>query len=315
MAKFQELNPKEAREFLLKGKPGAIRVDGLVDLRSAKITTIKATLQCHDLDASGSQLTTLPDDIRVSSRLILDDCEKLESLPAKLTCGSLSLQNCGYLNALPEKLSTWFLDMTNCQRFSKWPKRATIQRGSLILRNCIELQSLPPWLELLSQLDVSGCIQLNELPEGLRISSWLDLGGANLAALPKSLQDVALRWRSVPIDARIAFEPESLRAKEILKETNTETRRVMIERMGYLKFAEEAGAKVLDKDEDPGGPRQLLHIPLGDDEPLVGLACSCPSTGRKYLLRVPPTTKTCHQAAAWMAGFDDPKKYKPIMET
>jgi|GEM_PF-5634718 len=50
-------------------------------------------------------------------------------------------------------------------------------------------------------------------------------------------------------------------------------------------------------------------------EHLVGLNCRCPSTGREYLLRVPPMTKTCHEAAAWIAGFDDPRDYHPDQET
>ena len=90
---------------------------------------------------------------------------------------------------------------------------------------------------------------------------------------------------------------------------------MLIERIGYLAFARQAGAKVLDEDRDPGGPRQLLRIELAGDEDLVGLACSCPSTGRQYLLRVPPSTESCHQAAAWLAGFDDPNRYHPDIET
>ena len=117
------------------------------------------------------------------------------------------------------------------------------------------------------------------------------------------------------VDERIAFHPEQLRAQEALTEKNAERRRVMIERMGYLRFAQEAKAKILDEDKDRGGTRQLLCINLEEDEPLVGLSCSCPSTGRQYLLRVPPTMKTCHQAAAWMAGFDDPANYHPEIET
>lgn len=315
MAKFQTLSPADAREFILRKRSGAIRVEGLIDLRGAEVAEIKAQVECHDLDASGSQLVTLPPDIRVVSRLTLDNCSRLESLPVGLKCGSLSLRDCSCLSALPEKLSTWFLDLTNCQRFSQWPKKATIHRGSLVLRNCVEVRSLPPWLELLAQLDISGCVQLIELPKGLRVSSWIDLGGANITELPGSLRGVSLRWRSVRIDERIAFRPQDLTAKEILAEDNAERRRVMIERMGYLNFAKEADAEVLDKDQDAGGETQLLRIPLGDDEPLVGLSCSCPSTGRQYLLRVPPTVTSCHEAAAWMAGYDDPKKYKPVIET
>lgn len=65
----------------------------------------------------------------------------------------------------------------------------------------------------------------------------------------------------------------------------------------------------------PGGERRLLRVPMENDEDLVCVSVQCPSTGRRYLIRVPPNTRTCHQAAAWIAGFDDPRKYNPIIET
>ncbi len=315
MVKAIELTPTEARKFLLAKKKGKIKVTGLLDLRGAKLKKLSASVSCYDLDASDSELTCLPDDIAIESRLTLDNCKKLESLPLGLSCGSISLRNCGYLNTLPERLSTWFLDLTDCRNFSHWPTTATIQRGILRLRNCINLQVLPNWLKTLAQLDVAGCVQLETLPLRLKVSSWIDLGGASINELPDGLSGTNLRWRGVPIDERIAFRPETLTSKEIIQEKNAETRRVMIERMGYLKFAEQAKAKVVDKDRDPGGERQLLRINLEADEPLLGLVCFCPSTGRQYFLRVPPDIKKCHQAAAWMAGFDDPNKYKPVLET
>ena len=85
--------------------------------------------------------------------------------------------------------------------------------------------------------------------------------------------------------------------------------------MLYYYFMSQAKAQVIDRDTDTGGKRELLRLPLERDEDFVCLSCSCPSTSRKYLLRVPPTMQTCHQAAAWMAGFDDPAKYKPVIET
>ncbi len=48
---------------------------------------------------------------------------------------------------------------------------------------------------------------------------------------------------------------------------------------------------------------------------LVEMSCFCPSTGRQYMIRVPPNTATCRQAAAWIAGFDDPDDYHPVLET
>lgn len=315
MNRVVNLTPVEAREFLLNQKKGAIGVRGLLDLRGVKLKKLSASIYCHDLDASDSELICLPDGIRVESRLTMDNCSNLQSLPAGLTCGSLSLRNCGFLTELPEGLNVWFLDLTDCRRFRSWPARGTIHRGTLRLKNCIEIQTLPEWLGMLGQLDLSGCMQLDKVPDGIRISSWLDIGGTNITELPSSLTGASLHWRGIPVDERIAFHPETISALEILTESNAEKRRVMIERMSYLRFAEDAGAKTIDSDEDAGGNRQLLRIELDDDEPLIGLVCFCPSTGRQYFLRVPPTTETCHQAAAWMAGFDDPKLYKPMLET
>jgi hypothetical protein len=32
------------------------------------------------------------------------------------------------------------------------------------------------------------------------------------------------------------------------------------------------------------------------------------------VLRVPPWTRTCREAAAWIAGFEDPDEYQPVIE-
>ena len=310
------LSPEEAAQAIRAGKvAGPMHVSGRLDLTDYGHETLPAGLHCYELDASGSALTSLPTDIQIDGRLVLDNCSALKTLPAGLTAGSISLRNCTSLCALPENLSTWFLDLTGCARFETWPAHGTIHHGSLVLRNCIEVRSLPRWIGRLAQLDVAGCIQLREIPDGIAVSSWVDIGGTWITNLPPSLQGTSLRWRGVRVNERIAFHPEQLTAKEALAEKNAEVRRVMIERMGYFRFAEEAKAKVVDEDTDFGGRRQLLSIDLQLDEPLVGLSCSCPSTGRQYFLRVPPKLTTCHQAAAWIAGFDDPLLYRPKIET
>jgi hypothetical protein len=278
-------------------------------------TPLPANLRCYELDLTGYQLEFLPDDLHVESRLVLDDSPRLRVLPKNLRVGSLSLRNCATLEALPEGLDCWFLDLTGCEQFHRWPEHANISNGSVILRDCRRLSSLPNWLTRLANLDLVGCLQIQSLPEALVLTGWLDLAGTAITALPCSMASTRLRWRGVRINQRLAFAPESLTASEILNEANAELRRVMIERMGALEFVKEAQAKILDEDSDVGGRRQLLQIPLPEDESLVGLNCRCPSTGREYLLRVPPSTKTCHQAAAWIAGFDDPRDYHPDQET
>lgn len=308
--------PKEAAERIRRGDtPKSMRVGGRLDLTKFQGERLPAGLHCYELDASMSGIVRLPADLRVDGRLVLDACARLTSLPEGFKCGSISLRDCPMLQALPEGIDTWFLDLTGSAQFNCWPVRGRIAGGSLAIRNCVDVESLPAWIGPLASLDLAGCVRLTELPAGLEVSGWLDVGGSGLNGLPSDLEETPLRWRGVAVDERIAFRPEELTAKEALKEQNAELRRVMIERMGYLRFAEEAGAKTVDEDTDPGGCRQLLRINLDEDEPLVGLSCSCPSTGRQYFLRVPPNMKTCRQAAAWMAGFDKPDLYRPLIET
>ena len=56
-------------------------------------------------------------------------------------------------------------------------------------------------------------------------------------------------------------------------------------------------------------------VDLPGDEPLVCVVVLCPSTGRRYMIRVPPATKTCREAIAWTAGFDRAEDYAPLKET
>ncbi|WP_339749022.1 DUF6745 domain-containing protein [uncultured Rubinisphaera sp.] len=315
MANTTPMTSWEACDRILAGETKAIHVDGSIDLSGADLKKITCSISCNDLNLSGTAISTLPSDVKVRSRLNLDNCKQLERLPSGLTCGSLSLRGCTFLEQLPEGLSTWFLNASDCLRLSDWPKKASVINGNVQLRNCLEIRSIPDWLGPLGQLDLAGCANLHELPPGLVVSGWIDIGGSSILSLPLSLQAVSLRWRSVPVTHSIVFEPEKITSKQVLAEKNAELRRVMIERMGYLKFSEEVGAKELDQDTDAGGRRQLLKIEIDGDEPLVGLACRCPSTNRQYFLRVPPHMKTCHQAAAWMAGFDDPTLYQPLIET
>ena len=310
------ITPQEAREHILTGICQSITVDGSIDLSGTDLKTIVCPITCNDLDLSRTAIESLPETVMVRSRLTLDNCQYLERLPEGLTCGALSVRGCTFLDRLPERLNTWFLNASDCPRLSSWPENASIRNGNVRLRNCVEVRNLPKWLGPLGQLDLAGCVNLHSVPEGLKLSAWIDIGGSSVVSLPDSLQLVPLRWRGVPVTHKIAFEPEKITSKQVLAERNAELRRVMIERMGYLRFSEEVEAKELHQDADPGGKRQLLKIELGDgEEPLVGLVCRCPSTQRQYFLRVPPTMKTCHQAAAWMAGFDDPLLYRPVIET
>jgi hypothetical protein len=208
-----------------------------------------------------------------------------------------------------------FLDLSGCTSLRRLPDDLRLGGGHLVLRDCQWLTRLPDDLGEISGLDLSGCLNVTRIPEGLKVASWIDLAGTGVTELPPGLADVGLRWRGIPVSHRVVFEPQTLTAEEILGERNAELRRVMMERFGYERLLEAANAIELDRDQDVGGERRLLRIPLEGDEDLVCVSVQCPSTGHKFILRVPPSIQTCRQAVAWTAGYDNPDDYKPAVET
>lgn len=290
-------------------------------VRSLSLAGVKQTislpekLECFTLTLAQSSVQQLPAGLSVEFRLDLTGCTHLTALPRGLKTGSLILNGCVHLDALPEDLAVNFLDIEGCANLTSWPESARVSLGSVNARGCTQLRALPAGLGPLTNLDLRDCRQITSLPAGLELSGWLDLAGSGIESLPESLTGVQLRWRGVNVSAQIAFFPETLTTAEILAEPNAEVRRVMLERFGMERFIADADAKMLDEDTDAGGPRRLLVVPLPGDEDLVCVSVNCPSTGRHYLIRVPPTMRTARQAIAWTAGFDNPDDYHPIAES
>lgn len=279
------------------------------------VATIEPGLKCDILNIPGAAIKALPEDIEVRMRLDLSNAAQLETLPSGLKTGSLILSNCTGLSQLPNGLDVAFLDLTGCSSLTSLPDDLKLRGGVLCLRDCPGIMCLPDGMGEVAGLDLSGCMNLVALPEGLTVTSWVDLAGTQIQDLPERFQNVGLRWRGISVSHRIVFEPDTLDPSEILAEENTELRRVMMERYGYDSLFEALDAEVLDRDRDAGGERKLMRIAIEDDEPLVCVAVQCPSTGHKFVLRVPPAMSTCQEAVAWTAGFDNPKAYKPVRET
>jgi hypothetical protein len=185
--------------------------------------------------------------------------------------------------------------------------------GHLNLHGESSLYNLPENLTCES-LDISDCANLTTLPQGLHVTHWIELAGSGITSQPAG-HGFVLRWRGVQVSDRIAFESQSITGQDILNTENVELRRVLIERLGYETFLQQVGGIVRDRDLDAGGERQLVYIPFDDDEPLTILKVTCPSTGHLHVLRVPPYIRSCRQAAAWVAGFDNPDDYQPLIET
>jgi hypothetical protein len=150
---------------------------------------------------------------------------------------------------------------------------------SLNVSNCQNLMQIPERLET-RFLDISNCPQILTLPESTVIHSVLEMANSGLRGLPSPLR-VRLHWQGVLIDERIAFYPETISGQDVLRQDNLETRRIMLERIGYERLMLEVGGLILDRDTDTGGDRKLIRIPLDDDEDIIIVAVICPSTVAK----------------------------------
>lgn len=281
----------------------------------ASLTQLPSGLDCYSLTAVNGLFESIPGDTKVKYRLDLTGNRNLSYLPEGLTVDYLLLRNCSALEALPENLEVFWLDISGCVSLKSLPVEAKV-KGRFIARNCSQFTELPPWMRRLSELDVSGWTNLTALPPDLVVSSSIDIANTGITWLPAGCRSARLLWRGVQIDERIAFNPAALSSEEILNEQNVERRRVMMERFGYDKFMTQAKAQVVHRDKDSrGGERKLLKVPMRGDEDLVCVSVICPSTGKNYILRVPPATRTCGEAVAWVCGFDQSDQFKPLMET
>jgi hypothetical protein len=97
---------------------------------------------------------------------------------------------------------------------------------------------------------------------------------------------------------------------EIDAAENETYRRDLIEvyREGLVGYLRDSGAQAVHRD-DTG---ELFRRETAGD-PVVAVHVNCPSTGRNYVLRVPPTMKSAREAAAWTFGMTA-EEYQPTAQ-
>ncbi|MCB9652535.1 MAG: hypothetical protein H6729_00185 [Deltaproteobacteria bacterium] len=167
----------------------------------------------------------------------------------------------------------------------------------------------------LPALDVSGCSSLRRLPL-VRGSGAIEIAGAALTEAPDIDDRMHFTWDGVTVPKDFLFGDALPPIVDVLNHRSAEVRRVTMLRLEESGMLAQSDFDTLDEDEDAGGRRRLLRFndPQGK-EPMVVLCCQCPSTARRYYLRVHPRVRSCQEAAAWMAGYDEPKRYRPEFET
>jgi hypothetical protein len=115
--------------------------------------------------------------------------------------------------------------------------------------------------------------------------------------LPAFTSDMALA-------AKLA-ENVDVTADDILKAPNQELKQRALKLFGYERFVAEVEMEEIHRD----GENALLR--KGD---IVFAYVKDSSTPRRYLLRVPPNSKTVHEAIAWTFNMR-PDEYRPLVET
>jgi hypothetical protein len=122
-------------------------------------------------------------------------------------------------------------------------------------------------------------------------------------------------WHGTTVPADVIEDVSGMTAENILKEVNSEVRRVMIQRFGPGKFLIAAGAQKVHED-DRG---TLYRKDFVNDEPLVMVkvinsTAEADGTRKEYFLRVPPAITTAREAVAWTFSMNS-EEYQPLKES
>ena len=183
------------------------------------------------------------------------------------------------------------------------------------LKQCEELQPLMDlakdcgWLWMYDE-----CAVLTEHPDVIHLDEENRLHCEDGPAIRYADGFCRYSWHGFGVEKSVIMDPVTV--DRIDNERNAEVRRVLLERMTFEKYMKDSNVEVVH--EDRYGKLIRKPNPQGD-EPFMGVAVdnSTPEPDgsiRKYILPVPPTMRTAHEAVAWT--FEKtPETYNPIVET
>ena len=108
-------------------------------------------------------------------------------------------------------------------------------------------------------------------------------------------------FNGVSVDEQIIMKPETQTIEQIREEQNEEVKRIRIERYGWDRYFDKIGAKLVDsRSNGVEGNKEYLFT--SEQDGMTALMCICPSTGKEFVLEVPPTTKKCKEAQTWLSS-------------
>ena len=100
--------------------------------------------------------------------------------------------------------------------------------------------------------------------------------------------------------------PALWRSQWLLEEFNFELRQVLLQGIGYERVSQELEAIAIDSWRE----YTLLGVDAEiDDEPMLLLKMTCPSTGLTHVARVPPDFESAQEAIQWVNWDIDPAEF------
>ena len=126
-------------------------------------------------------------------------------------------------------------------------------------------------------------------------------------------------WHGVSVPQKLIETPEQITQDDLAKEQNAEVRRAMMEKLGERFFSlldvEEIARDNIGRGEYMKG---AIIYRTKERDPIAGdyiqyVKVICHSTGREYMLCVPPHLTTPLAAVAWTFGKEE-KEYAPLVE-
>jgi hypothetical protein len=118
-------------------------------------------------------------------------------------------------------------------------------------------------------------------------------------------------WDEVAVPSELAERRNELTADAVAAISNQEIRRVVLDRIGWDQFLNNADATLVNQDDY--GKLWATGIELEGERAhlveVVNASAEPDGSYRRYFLRVPPTVRTARAAVAWTFGFDKVADY------
>jgi len=169
---------------------------------------------------------------------------------------------------------------------------------------------------LLYAFDDFACAVL--APTSIALNDSFELHGDEVPAISWADGTALFFHNGVAVPQKLVEQPDEVTREEIMAEANAEVRRCYREILGSERFGTLLGLVVIDEGKDRFGYDLTLYRTEKKDK-LAGnfiqfAGVTCPSTGRRYFLCVPPHIKSAREAVAWSFG-KTAENYRPEIET